>query len=68
LLREERWAFIQYGEPKIAAMELFDMKKDPRQYTNLVNNPEYAHVVEEMKKKMAAKMAELRTNDLGITY
>jgi iduronate 2-sulfatase len=44
------------------------MKKDPKQYTNLVNNPEYAQVVEEMKKKMAAKMAELRTNDLGITY
>jgi iduronate 2-sulfatase len=68
LLREDRWAYIQYGESANAHIELFDMKKDPKQYQNLVSNPEYAHVVAEMKKKMSAKLAALRINDLGKTY
>ena len=68
LLRDKRWAYIQYGEPQTKAIELFDMKKDPKQYTNQANNPEYAPVVADMKKRMAAKLAELRINDLGKTY
>ena len=68
LLRDDRWAYIQYGEAANAPLELFDMKKDPKQFKNLANNPEYAQVVNEMKKKMTAKLAEVRTNDLGKSY
>ena len=64
LLREDRWAFIQYGEDASKGIELFDMKKDPKQYTNLAKDPKYSQVVAEFKEKLKAKMAELRDNDL----
>ena len=35
LLREHDWAYIQYGEDGNKGIELFDMNKDPKQYTNL---------------------------------
>jgi iduronate 2-sulfatase len=68
LYRDDKWAYIEYGERKKKGAELYDMLKDPKQFTNLVNNPEYASVLREMKAKMAAKLAEVRNNDLGISY
>jgi iduronate 2-sulfatase len=68
LLREDSWACIQYGENAGGGLELFNMEKDPRQYTNLEGNPEYASVVEGFKAKFAAKLKALRENDLGIDY
>jgi iduronate 2-sulfatase len=64
LLRDEKWAYIQYGEKAEKGIELFDVKKDPKQYTNLANKKEYQPVVNEFKKKMAAKLAAVRDNDL----
>ncbi len=65
LLREDNWAYIQYNEDASAGVELFDLVNDPKQYTNLAKNPAYAAVVESFKSKFAAKMKELRDNDLG---
>ena len=39
LLRDDRWACIQYGEDAAKGIELFDMKNDPKQYTNPAANP-----------------------------
>jgi iduronate 2-sulfatase len=64
LLREDRWAYIQYGEDGKAGAELFDMQADPKQYVNLVDKPEHADRAAEFKKKLAAKLAAVRTNDL----
>jgi len=66
LLREDKWAYIQYNEDASGGIELFDMKKDPKQYTNLATSPEHQSVVEGFKAKFAAKMKAVRTNDLGI--
>jgi iduronate 2-sulfatase len=41
LLREENWAYIQYAENASQGIELFDMQKDSRQYTNLAGRREY---------------------------
>jgi len=68
LLRETDWAYIQYGEDASKGIELFDMRKDPKQYTNLAENPEHAATVARFKTKMADKLAAVRTNDLGIDY
>lgn len=65
LLREEKWAYIQYGERARRGIELFDMVKDPKQYTNLAGMPRYKPVVERFKAKFAAKMKAVRNNDLG---
>jgi iduronate 2-sulfatase len=75
LLRDENWAFIAYdarqgrnGSRIPAAMELYDIKRDPRQYTNLADDPAYADTVRELQARMAAKLQAVRTNDLGLVY
>ncbi len=45
LVRTQKWAYIQYMEDASKGMELFDMERDPQQYTNLAYNPVYAEVV-----------------------
>ena len=65
LLREENWAFMQYGEDAARGVELFDMDADPKQYKNLATDPDYAEQLARFKAQMAAKLKELRANDLG---
>jgi iduronate 2-sulfatase len=64
LLREDKWAYIQYGEKAERGIELFDMENDPLQYTNLANDPQHKETVERFKAKFADKMKSLRNNDL----
>lgn len=68
LLRTEKWAYIQYHEDATGGMELFDMEVDPKQYNNLAYYPQYQGVVSQFQEKLKAKLKEVRTNDLGITY
>jgi iduronate 2-sulfatase len=64
LLREEDWAYIQYGEKAEKGIELFDAKKDPKQYDNLAKKQKYQPIVKAFQKKMANKLAAIRENDL----
>ena len=64
LLRDDRWAYIQYTEDGSKGKELYDMKKDPQQYTNLANMPEHATTVESFQQKLAEKLKEIRDSDL----
>ena len=64
LLRERKYAYIQYGENAAGGIELFDMDKDPKQYSNLARKPGHEQLVDSFKAKMAAKLAEVRENDL----
>ncbi|NRB72909.1 MAG: sulfatase [Verrucomicrobiales bacterium] len=68
LLRTRDYSYIQYEEDASKGIELFDIKKDPGQYTNLAKNPEYAQLVERFKTRMTERLKEVRTNDLGLTY
>lgn len=45
-------------------MELFDLRQDPKQYTNLANRPEHAEVVARFRDKVSKKLASVRANDL----
>ena len=65
LLREDKWAYIQYAEDASEGIELFDMVSDPQQFTNLAGKPEYASVVESFRTKLAAKLRSVRDHDLG---
>ena len=67
LLREDNFAYIQYRENASGGAELFDMKKDPNQYTNLAEKSEYQEVASRFKAKLAKKLEEVRTNDLDRT-
>lgn len=64
LIREDKWAYIHYGEDGTGGVELFDMAKDPKQYTNLAGKPEYQAEETRLREKLAAKLREVRTNDL----
>jgi iduronate 2-sulfatase len=65
LLREDKWAYIQYAEDASAGIELFDMASDPQQFTNLAGRAEYATVVADFKAKLTAKLRAVRDNDLA---
>lgn len=66
LLRDEQWAYIQYGEQAENGTELFDVKNDPKQYVNLAEQSEYGDVVAELKRRMTKKLKTVRANDLGL--
>lgn len=68
LLRTDKWAYIQYDEDAGSGIELFDMKKDPQQYTNLAIDGNYIEVVKGFQKTLFQKLAEVRDNDLEIEY
>jgi iduronate 2-sulfatase len=64
LLRDKNWAYIQYGEDAKRGIELFDMKADPNQYTNLANAEAHQKTVAQFKARLATKLKSLRDNDL----
>ncbi len=66
LLRTDDFAYIQYQEDASGGIELFDIKADPGQFTNLAEKPDYAETVAAFKVKMAEKLAEVRNNDLDL--
>ena len=65
LLRDERFAYLQYGEDASGGTELFDAVKDPGQFTNLAGRPDHAEVVARYRTMLAAKLAAVRASDLA---
>lgn len=65
LLREDKWAYIQYAEDASQGVELFDMVNDPKQFTNLAAKSEFAPLMADFKAKLAAKLRAVRDNDLA---
>ncbi|MCS7469163.1 sulfatase [Stieleria sp. ICT_E10.1] len=66
LIRENRFAFIQYNEDASGGMELFDTDVDPQGYRNLVDEENYQDVATRMRSTLAKKLAEIRNNDLSL--
>jgi iduronate 2-sulfatase len=64
LLRDDKWAYLQYAEDASKGVELYDVVHDPKQYRNLAVRPEFSAVVQAMKEKLADKLHAVRTNDL----
>ncbi|NQU20553.1 MAG: sulfatase [Candidatus Nealsonbacteria bacterium] len=56
-IRSATWHYIHYGEK---GEELYDMVKDPHQYTNVVSDPQYADVLKEARASFEARMAAAR--------
>ena len=63
LYREERWALLDYGKNG----ELYDMKNDPKQYTNLFDNPKYAKVLAGLKQNLKSRLVEVQNSGLTQT-
>ena len=58
-LRNDGWVYVYYNDK---TAELYDMKKDPEQFHNQANNPEYKDIRKEMHKQLQATLitADLR--------
>lgn len=65
LLRTKKWAYIQYKEDASKGIELYDMVKDPKQFTNLALIPSHAKTVKDLQTRLAARIKEVRRNDLN---
>ncbi|MCM8530681.1 MAG: sulfatase [Lentisphaeraceae bacterium] len=50
-IRTERFRFTRYKEGQI---ELYDHSKDPNEWTNQANNPEYASIIKELEARLPA--------------
>ncbi len=46
-IRSERWRYIRYAD---GSEELYDLKSDPREWSNLISMPEHAAVIAEHRK------------------
>lgn len=68
LLRNEKWAFIQYNEDGSEGAELYDMLNDPQQFNNLAGSASHVKVVSFFKQQLKEKLKTVRSNDLGIEY
>jgi len=52
-VRTERWRYTEWDDGK-QGVELYDHQNDPREFTNLANDPKYAETVVEMKRLLRA--------------
>ena len=64
LLRDDRWAYIQYQEDAAEGIELFDTVEDPEQFHNLADAPQQAARMARFKEMLAEKLIAVRRNDL----
>lgn len=57
LIRTDRWAYIAYDGGK--AEELYDMKVDPKQFTNLAADPAYSDTLNLLRETLRKKLDEI---------
>ena len=61
-VRTDEWKYMRYpqgdGSPDRHLAELYRIRRDPEERTNLINDPRYGPVVERMKRELARLIAE----------
>ncbi|WP_184307864.1 sulfatase-like hydrolase/transferase [Aporhodopirellula rubra] len=58
-VRTNRWKYFVYYEHDPVIEELYDMSRDPLERDNLVDNPEHAGVLNELRQKTKALYSEI---------
>ena len=62
-LRKGKWAYMWYPPTKKIKKDgymLYDMQKDPQQYNNLVNNPEYTKIKTQLHARLKKRIQEAK--------
>ena len=65
LVREEDWAYIQYGEDAAGGRELYDMRSDPGQFENLAAGEGHTKELARLQQRLATKLREVRGADVA---
>ncbi|GAB5562518.1 MAG: sulfatase [Synoicihabitans sp.] len=52
-IRSAEWAYMLYKDD---SEELYDMQNDPKQFTNLAEDPAYRHVIATQRKRLEARI------------
>jgi arylsulfatase A-like enzyme len=60
-LRTKDWRINQWGFGE-DGLELYDLRKDPQEFTNQADNPEYAGILATLKRQLEAKRDEAGYN------
>lgn len=61
-IRTKKWKYIRYFEDS-QEFELFDLENDPHEMDNLINNPSYKEIIEQLKARMLELRRELKDPD-----
>jgi len=57
-LRTDRYKIIHFYDP-VDAWELYDLEEDPTEMNNLINDPDYVDVLNNMKQQLSAKQQKV---------
>ena len=55
-----KWAFMWYPKTKRKAFMLYDMEKDPRQFTNLANDPAHAAIKRQLHRRLQSRIKRVK--------
>ena len=56
-IRSANWTYMNYGKK---GEILYDMVKDPDQYTNLIDNPDYAENVRKAREQLSQRLQQVQ--------
>lgn len=59
-VRSEDWKYVDYEKTEPKLEQLFDLKNDPHETTNLAGDPKYADKLNEFREKLARMRTELQ--------
>ena len=62
-LRAGKWAFMWYTASKRVKTEgfmLYDMEKDPKQFTNLADDPKFAGVKAKLHRRLRTRVESMQ--------
>jgi len=60
-IRSATWTYMNYGEQ---GEILYDMVKDPQQYTNVIKDREYAETIKTARKQLALRKKQAVLNEI----
>jgi len=56
-IRSATWTYMNYGDQ---GEVLYDMVKDPGQYSNLIDNPDYTETIKKAREQLSQRLQQVQ--------